>query len=213
MRKISWMITVLILLYAVHLATIAWLGLAPDEAYYWYWAKHLDWSYYDHPPMAACIMAFFAGLGGNREFFVRIGGLLSSVLVIGLIYLSCRRLSPENRDVPWEVIFVANITLLFAAGYIIQPPRYFLTFILDAGGLLRHSDPHRRIGFLVVSVGHCLGDGAFKQIYDDPDHPLPVCLSAFGQRSTALAVYKGTLSGPSGWIDCLFTRSDLELAI
>ena len=89
---------------------------------YWYWAKHLDWSYYDHPPMAACIMAFFAGLGGNREFFVRIGGLLSSVLVIGLIYLSCRRLSPENRDVPWEVIFVANITLLFAAGCIIQPP-------------------------------------------------------------------------------------------
>ena len=34
MRKISWMITVLILLSAVRLATIAWLGLAPDEAYY-----------------------------------------------------------------------------------------------------------------------------------------------------------------------------------
>ena len=122
MRKISWMITVLILLYAVRRATIAWLELAPDEAYYWYWAKHLDWSYYDHPPMAAYIMAFFTGLGGNREFFVRIGGLLSSLLVIGLIYLSCRRLSPEDRDVPWEVIFVANITLLFAAGCIIQTP-------------------------------------------------------------------------------------------
>ena len=122
MRKISWMITILILLYAVRLATIAWLELAPDEAYYWYWAKHLDWSYYDHPPMVAYIIALFTGLGGNREFFVRIGGLLSSLLVIGLIYLSCRRLSPEDRDVPWEVTFVANITLLFAAGCIIQTP-------------------------------------------------------------------------------------------
>jgi 4-amino-4-deoxy-L-arabinose transferase-like glycosyltransferase len=72
--------------------------------------------------MAAYIMALFTGLGGNREFFVRIGGLLSSLLVIGLIYLSCRRLSPEDRDIPWEVTFVANITLLFAAGCIIQTP-------------------------------------------------------------------------------------------
>ncbi len=23
----------------------------PDEAYYWLWGQHLDWSYYDHPPL------------------------------------------------------------------------------------------------------------------------------------------------------------------
>lgn len=29
------------------------LPLFADEAYYWVWARHLDWSYYDHPPMIA----------------------------------------------------------------------------------------------------------------------------------------------------------------
>jgi len=33
-------IAFLILLYLVRLITIAWIPLAPDEAYYWYWAKH-----------------------------------------------------------------------------------------------------------------------------------------------------------------------------
>ena len=31
-----------------------------DEAYYWQWAQHLDWGYYDHPPLVAWLIA---GLG------------------------------------------------------------------------------------------------------------------------------------------------------
>jgi hypothetical protein len=28
-----------------------------DEAYYWQWSRHLDWGYYDHPPLVAWLMA------------------------------------------------------------------------------------------------------------------------------------------------------------
>ncbi|QRK13094.1 glycosyltransferase family 39 protein [Archangium violaceum] len=28
-----------------------------DEAYYWQWAQHLDWGYYDHPPLVAWLIA------------------------------------------------------------------------------------------------------------------------------------------------------------
>ncbi|MBZ4421006.1 glycosyltransferase family 39 protein [Myxococcus sp. RHSTA-1-4] len=28
-----------------------------DTAYYWQWARHLDWGYYDHPPMVAWLIA------------------------------------------------------------------------------------------------------------------------------------------------------------
>jgi 4-amino-4-deoxy-L-arabinose transferase-like glycosyltransferase len=34
----------------------AWLPLSPDEAYYWVWGQHLQWSYYDHPPLVALLM-------------------------------------------------------------------------------------------------------------------------------------------------------------
>lgn len=42
---------------AVKLALAAWLPLSPDEAYYWIWARNLQLSYYDHPPMIALLMA------------------------------------------------------------------------------------------------------------------------------------------------------------
>ncbi|MFP2908974.1 4-amino-4-deoxy-L-arabinose transferase, partial [Pyxidicoccus sp. 3LFB2] len=28
-----------------------------DTAYYWQWARHLAWGYYDHPPMVAWLIA------------------------------------------------------------------------------------------------------------------------------------------------------------
>ncbi|WNG44625.1 glycosyltransferase family 39 protein [Archangium minus] len=30
-----------------------------DEAYYWQWAQHLDWGYYDHPPLVAWLISGF----------------------------------------------------------------------------------------------------------------------------------------------------------
>ena len=68
MPKPRLIIGLMVLFYLIRLFLISWLELAPDESYYWHWAKHLDWSYYDHPPMIAYIMALFAGLIGLALF-------------------------------------------------------------------------------------------------------------------------------------------------
>ena len=122
MRKIPWIITILVLFYLVRLVAIGWLQLAPDESYYWQWSQHLDLSYFDHPPMVAYIMALFTWLAREHEFFVRIGGLLLSLLTAIVLYRTCRRLSPDDSALSWEVIFLANVTLLFSAGCLIQTP-------------------------------------------------------------------------------------------
>lgn len=121
-RKIPWIIAALVLFYLVRLVAIGWLQLTPDESYYWQWSKHLDWSYLDHPPLVAYIMALFTGLGRDHEFFVRIGGLAISLLTLIVFYRTCRRLSPDDHALPWEIIFIANVTLLFSAGCLIQTP-------------------------------------------------------------------------------------------
>ena len=76
----TWVLPFLLILYVVRLFYMSYLQLAPDEAYYWYWSKHLDWSYFDHPPMIAYIMAIFTAVGTDSAFFVRFGGLVCSVL-------------------------------------------------------------------------------------------------------------------------------------
>lgn len=120
--KRAWIPFFLLLLYLFRLIIINQLALAPDEAYYWYWSKHLDWSYLDHPPMVAYIMALFTHLGSDSEFFVRIGGLLCSVLSLVFLFLTARRLFSHDNRLCWELLFVVNITLLFAAGSIVQTP-------------------------------------------------------------------------------------------
>jgi 4-amino-4-deoxy-L-arabinose transferase-like glycosyltransferase len=40
-------------LMCLRLITAGCAGLVPDETYYWLWAQHPSFGYYDHPPMVA----------------------------------------------------------------------------------------------------------------------------------------------------------------
>jgi len=46
-----WWIPALIATYLLRLWYCWWRELVPDEAVYWSWSRHLDLSYFDHPPM------------------------------------------------------------------------------------------------------------------------------------------------------------------
>ena len=133
----KWVVPFLVLFFAYCLFVNHTLSLSPDEAYYWYWSKHLDWSYVDHPPMVAYIMALFTSLGGNSEFFVRLGGFLCILFSFFFIALTTRRLFAKEPKLIWELLFLYSITLLFSAGAIIQTPEtpmiFFWTLALYAG--------------------------------------------------------------------------------
>lgn len=52
---------------ALHLAYLAYhcpLDLAPDEAHYWEWSRHLDWSYYSKGPLVAYLIRAGTALAG-----------------------------------------------------------------------------------------------------------------------------------------------------
>jgi len=121
-RKELFIIFTILLFFIVRFLIIGRLQLAPDEAYYWYWSKHLDFSYADHPPLVAYIMAAFTAIGGNTEFFVRLGGMILCILSLCFLYKSCVILFPKDKSIAWEILFLINITLLFSAGCIVQTP-------------------------------------------------------------------------------------------
>jgi len=65
-------------LVAWRLAIAALIPVTQDEAYYFDWARHLAWGYFDHPPGVALL-----GLGVRLEpgsvFMARLGGLLAQL--------------------------------------------------------------------------------------------------------------------------------------
>ncbi|QEC56977.1 ArnT family glycosyltransferase [Flavisolibacter ginsenosidimutans] len=58
----------------LNLLQIAFTELTSDEGYYWFYAQHLQWGYYDHPPMIAAMIKagskLFGGTIGVRAFNV-----------------------------------------------------------------------------------------------------------------------------------------------
>lgn len=47
-----------------------------EEAYYWLYSQHLDWSYFDHPPLVGWLVYISTQLGGNAEIWVRLPTIL-----------------------------------------------------------------------------------------------------------------------------------------
>ena len=58
----------------LRLALAARLPLAPDEAYYFLWSRHLQAGYFDHPPMVALWIRAGTGGGGRARGFGGGGG-------------------------------------------------------------------------------------------------------------------------------------------
>ena len=53
------------------------LDLYVDEAYYFNWAKHLDWGYYSKPPMLSFLIALTTKLFGNGVLAIKAGACWS----------------------------------------------------------------------------------------------------------------------------------------
>ena len=83
--------------------------LHADEAYYALYGRHLDWGYYDHPPMVALLTAFSSALfKGNLS--VRFLTVLLHGGTLCLIWRSIASESPTRRDVLTFFAVAASLT-------------------------------------------------------------------------------------------------------
>lgn len=63
----------------LRLLLAAVVPLLPQEAYYWHWSRHLDWSYFDHPPLASYAIALTTSLLGSTAFGIKSAAVLWSL--------------------------------------------------------------------------------------------------------------------------------------
>ncbi len=107
-------LTVLRLVLAAH------LELHFDEAYYWYWSRNLQLSYFDHPPAVAWFIRAGTAIFGNTELGVRLFGQLSVMASTCLLFDAARRIS--SRHSALLAIGATQVTLLLSVGSIVMTP-------------------------------------------------------------------------------------------
>jgi hypothetical protein len=111
-------LTMIVAAAALRLVYLTWfcpLDLAPDEAYYWDWSRHLDWSYHSKGPLVAWLIRLSCELLGDTMLAVRLPAVLcGSVLLVGLYALT--REIHQSDKLAWVVIAVVLTFPIIAAG-------------------------------------------------------------------------------------------------
>src|SRR5262245_32109308 len=82
-------------LHVAYLTSAAALDLAPDEAHYWDWSRHLDWSYYSKGPLVAylirlgCVLAsdWSRQLTATEMPAVRLPAVVCGSLLLASLYV------------------------------------------------------------------------------------------------------------------------------
>jgi Dolichyl-phosphate-mannose-protein mannosyltransferase len=159
-------IIILLVGFLMRLVISIWLHPGFDEAYYYLYTLHPDWSYFDHPPLVALTTGFGVWLTGSvSQFTIRIGTLC--LYTFSLIFLYLAALQLYSIQVAKITLAIASaipiFQIVFGVLNIPDSPLIFFWAIslwLTAQEFFREQiyQPSYRLTLLCLSIGlACLG--------------------------------------------------------
>jgi 4-amino-4-deoxy-L-arabinose transferase-like glycosyltransferase len=101
------------LLILARFVAAAVLPLSADEAYYWLWSRHLDWGYYDHPPLIAFAIRAGTMMFGETPFGVRLAGVVASIVASIAVWRAGAVLLKNEKAGGYACLFF-NLSLMVA---------------------------------------------------------------------------------------------------
>lgn len=141
---------------AVKTALAIWLPFSNDEAYYWVWGHHPQWSYFDHPPMVGWLfwLGTFLESFGNAA---RLPGVWMGHLTL-LFWNEILKPYLDDAKRAWWMIFVL-FSPFFGIGSLVITPDVPLLFFWSLSLLLFLKFIKRPSAFLAGAFGAALGLG------------------------------------------------------
>ncbi|MCF3111476.1 glycosyltransferase family 39 protein [Niabella sp. CC-SYL272] len=143
----------MILWFIINSLQAAFLGIDGDEAYYWMLSQHLQWGYFDHPPMVTLFIRLGESLG-HGPFFTRLGTILLSTFSIPLIY---RGLPNYLQKVRWFILLYAATLVLNVYAFITTPDAalffFAALFFLKYKHFLNHNNFRNSLWLALAITG------------------------------------------------------------
>lgn len=141
----------------LHLLVAGRVELSADEAHYALYGVFLDWSYFDHPPLAGWFMALMLTLG-ESEFVLRLLPVLMFVAISLVIYQLAEELFPDEN--PWlgfaSVAVLQSGILFHILALAMIPDTPLLLFGLLAVLFLWRAWREEKLRYWIV-IGICFG--------------------------------------------------------
>lgn len=103
----------LLLAFAVKLVIASLLPVTGDEAYFVLWGRHLDFGYYDHPPMAGWMTWLQLQLS-DHPVWVRMPGIFTELLIALWLHGLFRRHDADKARLLALLFLFSPLSLIFA---------------------------------------------------------------------------------------------------
>lgn len=98
------------------------IDLGNDEVYYVIYARHLQWNYFDHPPMVALLIKLTTlNLLLTSDFFIRLGPIFLAAVNTYLIYTISKKIKNEKSGLIAALLYTSSIYSSVIAGIFIMP--------------------------------------------------------------------------------------------
>ncbi len=101
----------------LHVALAVSTPVSGDEAYYWDCSRHLDWSYFDQPPLVIWTMVPFRALFGECRLAVRAPAVIASLLIGVFMVPLVRRLGGGYRHAAVAYLVLHGTPLFFLGSF------------------------------------------------------------------------------------------------
>ncbi len=152
-RKISFY-SLLFLWFIIDLIQLSFTGVLNDEAYYYSWGQHLDWGYFDHPPLVA-VLTYLGDLIFNGRWSVRFFTALIHVFTVLFIWKTIDDKHKQNQFSALYFLGIAFSMPMFSAyGFITTPDSVLLFFFaLSAWALKQFMSRQENLDILWLSIG------------------------------------------------------------
>lgn len=118
-KELFFPLAIIVISCLVRLIAIGTTDLIAEEAYYWNYANHLDFSYLDHPPMVALLIKVSTSLFGINEFGVRIPSLVCWLVCVIFSYKLTELIKPQAGKN--AVLLLAILPFFFIHSLVMTP--------------------------------------------------------------------------------------------
>ncbi|WP_159085958.1 ArnT family glycosyltransferase [Flavobacterium faecale] len=141
------------------------MSLGNDEVYYLSYAHHLQWNYFDHPPLVTLLIKLTTfNLYFTSEFFIRLGPIILAGVNTFFIYKIGKKIKGERAGILAALLFTSSLYSSIIAGIFILPdtPQLFF-WILSIYCVLQivvvhqaKSVVNRNLVYFGILVGCCI---------------------------------------------------------
>jgi len=158
-RRFYWLTFIL---FAFRLFLSQYLDLTPDETYYWELSRQPDFSYYDHPPMVAWLLALIRLLPGETQLHIRILTVAGTAFVSWMLFAVGRDWLKNPKAGFWAVVMLNFTPAGMALGFITTPDTPLVIFwSLGIYAFLKAINDERDRWWIVTGIA--LGFGALSK--------------------------------------------------